>query len=61
MKRDLYIDCDGVIFDTIVVAFSDMELMGIDTTNQETINKLYDTYYKNIKEKQEQKILVRKR
>ncbi len=44
MKRDLYIDCDGVIFDTIVVAFSDMELMGIDTTNQEAITN----YFRNV-------------
>ncbi len=41
MKRDLYIDCDGVIFDTMVIAFSDMELMGIDTTNQEAITNYF--------------------
>ena len=35
--RSLYIDCDGVILDTITVAFNDMKKLGIDTTNQEAI------------------------
>ena len=44
MKRNLYIDCDGVIFDTIIVAFSDMELLGIDTKDDLMITK----YFQNI-------------
>ncbi len=44
MKRNLYIDCDGVIFDTIVIAFSDMELLGIDTKDDLMVTK----YFQNI-------------
>lgn len=44
MKKDLYIDCDGVILDTIVMAFSEMELLGIDTSNELEIDK----YFQNV-------------
>lgn len=44
MKRNLYIDCDGVIFDTIVIAFNDMKLLGIDTKDELMVTR----YFQNI-------------
>lgn len=44
MKKNLYIDCDGVILDTITYAFNDMKQLGVDTTNQEDITN----YFKNV-------------
>ena len=41
--RDLYIDCDGVIFNTIKPAFKEMKEMGIDLNNQDAITE----YFKN--------------
>ncbi len=43
MKRDLYIDCDGVIYNTIDYAFQNMKTLGIDVTNQDAITN----YFKN--------------
>lgn len=48
MKRNLYIDCDGVIFNTVNFAFLEMKRLGIDTTNQEAITnyfKMVNWYY----------------
>ena len=44
MKRDLYIDCDGVIFDTITNAFIEMEMLGIDTSDELAITN----YFQNV-------------
>jgi len=41
MKRDLYIDCDGVIFDTIKYAFNEMRRLGVDLSNDELITKYF--------------------
>ena len=41
MKRDLFIDCDGVIFDTITYAFDEMKKFGIDIKNQDLITKYF--------------------
>lgn len=37
-KRILYIDCDGVVFDTINAAYEIMEENGLDHTNRELAN-----------------------
>ena len=42
--RSLYIDFDGVLFDTVKVAFQEMERLGVDTSNQEEITE----YFKNV-------------
>jgi len=42
--RNLYIDCDGVILDTVKFAFLEMKSLGIDITNQEKVTK----YFKEI-------------
>ena len=39
--RDLYIDCDGVIFNTISVAFNEMKMLGVDTQNQDAITNYF--------------------
>lgn len=39
--RNLYIDFDGVLFDTIKVAFDDMKKIGVDITNQEEITEYF--------------------
>lgn len=44
MKRDLYIDCDGVIFDTMTNAFIEMEMLGIDTSDELAVTK----YFQNV-------------
>lgn len=41
MDTYLYIDCDGVIYDTIKVGFKDMEQSGIDLTNVGEIDKFF--------------------
>ena len=41
--KDLYIDCDGVIFNTIKVAFKEMKELGVDTKNEDAITE----YFKN--------------
>lgn len=43
MKFNLYIDCDGVIFDTINYAFQNMKKLGINTLNEESVFN----YFKN--------------
>ena len=40
--RDLYIDCDGVIFNTISIAFLEMKKQGVNIKNQVDI----DNYFK---------------
>ncbi len=44
MKRRLYIDCDGVIYDSVNLAFREMKEMGIDINNQVKI----DNYFKKV-------------
>jgi len=44
MKRDLFIDCDGVIFDTITYAFNEMRRLGVDLSDQDLITK----YFKDV-------------
>ena len=41
VMRDLYIDCDGVIFNTIKPAFKEMEELGIDLNNQDAITEYF--------------------
>ena len=41
--KDLYIDCDGVIFDTIKVAFNEMREIGVNLKDESAI----DDYFKN--------------
>ncbi len=41
VMRDLYIDCDGVIFNTIKPAFKEMEELGIDLKNEEAITNYF--------------------
>ena len=41
MNRDLYIDCDGVIYDSVKEAFLEMKSLGIDTTNQDEITNYF--------------------
>ncbi len=41
MNRDLYIDCDGVIYDSVKEAFLEMKSLGIDTTNQDQITEYF--------------------
>lgn len=44
MKKYLYIDCDGVILDTVTYAFKEMKELGVDLTNQDAITN----YFKNV-------------
>ncbi len=44
MKKYLYIDCDGVIYNSVNLAFKEMEEMGVDTNNQVYI----DNYFKHV-------------
>ena len=46
--RIIYIDFDGVLYDTVKFAFSEMKRKGIDITNQEDITE----YFKNVDWKQ---------
>ena len=39
--RDLYIDCDGVIFNTIKPAFKEMKSLGVDLDNQDAITDYF--------------------
>ena len=39
--RDLYIDCDGVIFNTIEPAFSEMKRIGVNTKSDEDITNFF--------------------
>ena len=39
--RDLYIDFDGVLFDTITYAFLEMKRLGVDITNQDEITEYF--------------------
>ncbi len=39
--RNLYIDFDGVMFDTVTYAFLEMKRLGIDTTNQDEITNYF--------------------
>ena len=41
--RYLYIDCDGVIFNTIHLAFLEMERLGIDTKDDDAIFNYFKT------------------
>lgn len=38
---DLYIDCDGVILDTMTAAFKEMKELGIDLSNDDNITKYF--------------------
>lgn len=44
MKRNLYIDFDGVIFDTITFAFLEMEKLKIDIKD----NEMVTDYFKKV-------------
>lgn len=39
--RSLYVDYDGVLFDTITYAFLEMKRLGIDITNQDEITEYF--------------------
>lgn len=39
--RSLYVDFDGVLFDTITYAFLEMKRLGIDITNQDKITEYF--------------------
>ena len=39
--RDLYIDCDGVIFNTIEIAFLEMKELGVDIKDQDAITNYF--------------------
>ena len=39
--KDLYIDCDGVIFNTINIAFLEMKKIGVDLTNDDAITNYF--------------------
>lgn len=39
--RDLYIDCDGVIFDTIRYGFIEMKELGVNTKNDDDITEYF--------------------
>ena len=41
LMRDLYIDCDGVIFNTIKPAFNEMKKLGIDLKDQNKITEYF--------------------
>jgi len=39
--KDLYIDCDGVIFNTISVAFKEMKELGVDLSDEDAITDYF--------------------
>ena len=41
VMRDLYIDCDGVIFNTIKPAFKEMKEIGVDLKDQDAITEYF--------------------
>ena len=49
MNRHLYIDCDGVIFDSIKYAFLEMEKLGVDLQDQVAIDNYFrDANWENL-------------
>ena len=39
--RNLYIDCDGVIFDTVKLAFAEMKKLNVDISNDDAITDYF--------------------